>query len=108
MSKHDDGSGVVRVALGGEVDADVSNALTLMLLNAADQSGVTAVVIDLERLGLITAAGIRSLLDGRQATLRRGNAFSIVNADGIVRETLIAAGIAGLLAPQLAPSRRPA
>src|SRR5689334_14037536 len=104
MSKHDDGDGIVRIVLGGEIDADVSNALTMMLLNAVEQSGVTVLLIDLERLGLITAAGIRSLLEGRQAALARGLAFGVVKADGLVRETLIAAGAAGLMSLRLAPT----
>ncbi|XVU22684.1 STAS domain-containing protein [Actinoplanes sp. CA-054009] len=104
MSKHDSGDGVVRIALGGEVDADVSNALTMMLLNAVEQGGVSVLLIDLERLGLITAAGIRSLLEGWQAARSRGLAYGVVNADGIVRETLIAVGAQILLSPHLAPT----
>ncbi|SNY54875.1 STAS domain-containing protein [Paractinoplanes atraurantiacus] len=104
MSKHDSGDGIVRIVLGGEVDADVSNALTMMLLNAVEQGGVSVLLIDLERLGLITAAGIRSLLEGRQAALSRGLAYGVVNADGLVRATLIAGGASGLLSPHLAPT----
>ena len=61
---------------------------------------------DLSRVPLLSAAGIRSLLEGRQAALGRGLTFRAVNADGLVRDVLVAAGVAGLLSPQLAPANR--
>ncbi|WP_250034192.1 STAS domain-containing protein [Paractinoplanes maris] len=95
--KYDEGSGVVRIAVRGEIDHDVGAALAVIIRNAADQDGLCALVVDLERVSFIAAAGVRSLLDGRQATLVRGCSYLVVNAAGIVQEVLAVAGVLDLL-----------
>lgn len=60
MRKHDEGAGVVRILVGGEVDSDASAALGLFIANATEQHGVRALIVDLERVPLLTAAGIRA------------------------------------------------
>ncbi|WP_433789475.1 anti-sigma factor antagonist [Actinoplanes sp. CA-252034] len=100
VCKHDDGDGVVRIMVSGEIDHDVSEALSIILINAAEQSGVRHVVVDLATVPFLGAAGVRSLLTGRQVAVRRGRAFSVANTHGIVGDTLRAAGVAGILAAQ--------
>ncbi|GIE76878.1 hypothetical protein Aph02nite_28280 [Actinoplanes philippinensis] len=98
VCKHDDGDGGVRIMVSGEIDHDVSEALSLILINAAEQSGVRHVVVDLATVPFLGAAGVRSLLTGRQVAVRHGRAFAVANAHGVVRDTLRAAGVAGILA----------
>jgi anti-anti-sigma factor len=97
VCKHDGGDGGVRIMVSGEIDHDVSEALSLILINAAEQASARHVVVDLATVPFLDAAGVRSLLTGRQVALRRGRAFSVVNARGAVRATLLAAGVAGIL-----------
>jgi anti-anti-sigma factor len=98
VCKHDDGDGGVRIMVSGEIDHDVSEALSLILINAAEQTGVRHVVVDLVAVPFLGAAWVRCLLTGRQVALRRGRVFTVANARGIVRDTLRAAGVAGILA----------
>ncbi|GAA0486015.1 hypothetical protein Ade02nite_09680 [Paractinoplanes deccanensis] len=104
MCKHDDGDGLVRIVLTGEIDADVSPALSTMMVNAADQNGVAGLVVDLERVSLLSAAGIRSLLEARAAAGDRGLPFGVVNPGGLVEEALMAAGVSGPLMMRRSPS----
>ncbi|MEV4274502.1 STAS domain-containing protein [Actinoplanes xinjiangensis] len=97
VCKHDDGDGVARIMVSGEIDHDVGEALSLILINAAEQTGVRHVVVDLAAVPFLGAAGVRCLLTGRQVALRHGRALSVANAEGIVRDTLRAAGVAGIL-----------
>ncbi|MFC7535134.1 STAS domain-containing protein [Actinoplanes sp. GCM10030250] len=100
VRKYDEGDGVVRIAIDGEIDGDSSEALSLIIVNATEQSGIEALVIDLARVPFLAAAGIRSLLEGRRAALRCGYSYYVVNPQATVLDTLIAAGTAGsLLSP---------
>jgi anti-anti-sigma factor len=99
VCKHDDGDGAVRLEVGGELDHDVSEALSLILINAAEQSGVRHVVVDLNAVPFLGSAGMRSLLTGRQVALRHGRTFIVSNPQANVLETLRAAGVAGILSP---------
>ena len=101
MCKHDEGGGAVRVVVTGEIDNDVSAALSLFLVNAAEQGGVRTLLVDLERVPLLAAAGIRSLLTGREAALRRECTYYVVNVRDEVVQAMQAAGVAALL---LAPA----
>ncbi|MCO8271716.1 STAS domain-containing protein [Actinoplanes sp. TRM 88003] len=94
--KHDEGDGVVRISVHGEIDEDVGSALSLIIRNAAAQGGLRVLVIDLERCSFLAAAGVRSLLDGRRAAWERGCAYRVVNANGIVAQVLEAAGVPDL------------
>jgi anti-anti-sigma factor len=106
VRKHDEGDGIVRLAVHGDVDNDNSDALSLIIRNAADQFGIQVLVVDLNRVPHLAAAGIRSLLEGRQAAMLRGCAYHVVNARDIVADTLAAAGVSGVLSSP-APVMRP-
>ena len=99
VRKSDDGDGLVVLAVRGEIDHDVSEALATILSNAVAQDGVRHLVIDLERVSFLAAAGVRCLLDGRAAALGRGCSFRVVSAHGMVEQVLRAAGTADLVGP---------
>lgn len=96
VSKHDEGAGSVRLALRGEIDDEVSEALAQIVGNAATQPGVTVLVIDLERVPFLAAAGIRALLEGRAVALHHGRSFQVVNARGVVHGVLATTGLLSL------------
>ena len=93
VRKHTEGLGGVRIAVTGEIDEDASAALRLIIVNAITQNGVGAVTVDLRRVPFLAAAGVRSLLNGRQAALEQGCTYRIVNAHGIVLDVLEAVGL---------------
>ncbi|MEU4695295.1 STAS domain-containing protein [Actinoplanes sp. NPDC023714] len=97
VRKHDEGEGIVRLAVHGDVDNDSSDALSVIIKNAADQAGIHALVVDLDRVPYLAAAGIRSLLEGRQSALVRGCSYYVINARDIVADALVAAGVAAVL-----------
>jgi anti-anti-sigma factor len=97
VTKHDDGDGVARLAVRGEIDRDVSEAVAAILVNAARQDGISALVIDLRDVPFLAAAGVRALVEGRAAALRRRLPCQVINAGGVVRDVLLAAGLTELL-----------
>jgi hypothetical protein len=66
VTKHDDGDGVARLAVRGEIDRDVSEALATMIANAAGRPGMTGLVIDLDDVPFLAAAGIRQGRPGKR------------------------------------------
>ncbi|RZU50718.1 anti-anti-sigma factor [Krasilnikovia cinnamomea] len=105
VRKHDDGDGVARLVVRGEIDSDVSAALTDAIAGTVGQPGVTTLVIDLRQVSLLAAAGVRSLLEGHVAASRHGCAYQVVNTHGIVERVLRVAGVMELLGVTSAPAR---
>ncbi|BFU41874.1 STAS domain-containing protein [Krasilnikovia sp. MM14-A1004] len=105
---HDDGDGVARLVVRGEIDSDVSAALTEAIVGVAGQPGVTELVIDLGHVSLLAAAGVRSLLEGQVAAARHGCTYRVANPHGIVERVLRVAGVIDLLGVGAipAPARR--
>jgi anti-anti-sigma factor len=97
VDKHQDGEGVVRLAVQGEIDEDVSEALTAIIANAAGQDGVTQVLVDLGGAGFVGAAGVRSLLLGRVQAHRHGCAYRVINPAPPVERVLRVIGPAAYL-----------
>jgi anti-anti-sigma factor len=92
VTKHHDGEGVVRLAVEGEIDEDVSEVLTTIVANAAGQDGVRHVVIDLGGVSFLAAAGIRSLLHGRSHAHRNGCGYRVINMTPPVERVLRVVG----------------
>ncbi|MBO3744418.1 STAS domain-containing protein [Actinoplanes flavus] len=93
VTKRDDGAGVHRLAIAGELDEDTSEALIDVIINAAEHLDVSTVVVDLRRVTFLSAGGVRALLRGCQATLERGRGFRVVNATGYVYQVLRISGV---------------
>ena len=98
VRKHDDGGGTARLAVIGELDHDTSAGLAALVAQATEQGGVTEVVVDLRRVTVLAAAGVRALLHGRQAATAAGCAYRVVNAHGIVLQVLTVLGVLDTLA----------
>ena len=103
VHKHEDGDGTVRLAVSGEIDNDLSFALTTIIINSAEQHGTAELVIDLRRVSFLSAAGIHALLRGRAAALEHGRGYRVVEARGIVRQALLAVGLEDVLGLAAAP-----
>lgn len=101
VRKHLDGDGAVRIFVSGEIDHDVSGALTNLLLNAVEQPGVTALTVDLADVTFLGSTGVRSLLTCRREASRRGCGFHIVNPQELVLDVLRAARVVKTLSVTL-------
>ena len=102
VRKHETG-GVVRLAVIGEIDHDVSEALATIVVNAVGQGGVQELVMDLRRVSFLAAAGLRALVEGHTAAGDRGCAYRIEHSGGIVERVLRVGGLIDLLAAAPAP-----
>jgi anti-anti-sigma factor len=92
----DDGAGVARVAVSGEVDADTGNTLSAVIAAAA-RLEIADVLIDMEHVSFLDAAGIRALILGRDAVRRQGHTYRVVNPQGLVRMVLEITGVLEIL-----------
>jgi anti-anti-sigma factor len=91
--------GVVRLAVAGEIDEDVTEVLTAAIFSAVGEDEVTQVLVDLRGVTFLAAAGIRDLLEGRAEVLRHGCGYRVINADGLVLWVLNVTRTEGLLNP---------
>jgi anti-anti-sigma factor len=97
ITKHVGDDGIVWLKVRGDIDQDVSETLKTVIINAADQDGLVEVVVDLDETSFLAAAGLRCLLEGRAAALRRGRAYRVINARGVVERVLRLTGLTELL-----------
>ncbi|WP_236718615.1 STAS domain-containing protein [Actinoplanes sp. TFC3] len=96
--KRSDGAGVSRLLIAGDLDDDTGATLVRLILNAAEQYDVSEVVVDLQRVTFLAAAGVRALLLGRGAATDLGRNFRVVNAIGTVYQILRICGVHKTLA----------
>jgi anti-anti-sigma factor len=93
VTERDDGAGVHRLMVTGELDEDTSDGCAALIANAAQHHDVSQVVVDLRRVTFVSAAGVRALLLGREAARAAGRGFRVVNATGIVYQVLRISGV---------------
>ena len=94
VTKQGDGPGVVRLLVSGEIDHDVSDMLAAIIVNAMEHEHVREIVIDLDQVTCLAAAGVRSLLTAQVRAARRGAVIRLANAHGPVATVLTALGCA--------------
>ncbi len=75
VTKRADGPGVSRLVVAGELDEETGAGFAVLLVNAAEQAGVSEVVVDLRRVTFLAAAGVRALLRGYDAALAADRGF---------------------------------
>lgn len=97
VSKHDDGAGTSRLEITGALDQDTSDGLVTLIQNAARQDGVTDLVVDLQHVTFLAAAGVRALLSGRDVAMDHRCAYRVINARDTVHAVLAFSGVVGAL-----------
>ncbi len=85
-------SGVVVVALNGDIDLEFSSQAREVLLKAAGEA-VVAVVVDMSGVGMVDSSGVASLLEAFQAARTRGKGFVLAGAGQPVVRVLKLAGL---------------
>jgi anti-sigma B factor antagonist len=104
ISAHDDGDGVRRLALAGDLDLATAGLLDQHVDQALAGTVPRRLVVDAARLRFCDSSGIHAIIRARDAAHRRGAAFVLSNPVGIARRAL---EITGLLAPLTAVSHGP-
>ncbi|MEU8820522.1 STAS domain-containing protein [Actinoplanes sp. NPDC048796] len=88
---------VCTVALAGEIDMSVHEAVLAVLLLEIDASGTDAVRVDLAAVSFLGSAGLRVLVEAKQAAEARACTFVVTGAKGPVRQVLEISELLGLL-----------
>jgi len=89
-------TGRVLVNLTGEVDRDSAAQVRTAVAQALDTSGTTDVVVDLDGVPSIDAAGIAALLTSHEAARRAAATLRLARPQPSVRRSLTIAGLAPL------------
>lgn len=96
---HRGASGIVCLAAAGEVDLDTSGVLHEAIRDVLSVDGVTELVVDLDAVTFLDAAGISALLTAQQQAAQSAVGYRIVNPHGIVHRVLDITGTLALLTP---------
>lgn len=88
VAEENDGAGVVRLVIAGEVDEETGTSLTGLIVDVVARDEVTEVVVDLQRVTILSAAGVRALLTGQDAAAERDRRLRVVTASGVVYQVL--------------------
>ncbi|MFC4062591.1 STAS domain-containing protein [Planomonospora corallina] len=87
VRKHLSDDGVVRLAVGGEVDLSTGQALRHLIVNAALQRP-TRLIVDLGQVTFMDSTGVDALVTGRAVALEHGAAYRVTNPCSVVRRAL--------------------
>ncbi|MEU4221886.1 STAS domain-containing protein [Actinoplanes sp. NPDC026623] len=87
------GGGTAWLVVQGVIDLECCPALLGTIVDAAGRSAVNDLVIDLRRVPILTAAGIRALLEGQAAAQWHDCGYRVVNACPIVERVLRITGL---------------
>jgi anti-sigma B factor antagonist len=88
-------SGLTRLILRGELDADSAPAANHALLELLE-SRSDRVILDLTELDFMDSMGVKFLIDGRDAARRLGVELVLAYGGGVVERVLTVSGVATL------------
>jgi anti-sigma B factor antagonist len=95
--------GALRLAINGEVDLATASLLTNAITTAITTGHTTELVIDLDHVIFLDAAGISSLVRGRNLAAELGIAYVVTNPRDMVRKVLDICGVLGSLTQRSQP-----
>jgi anti-anti-sigma factor len=87
VSVNHDGNGTVTIKVVGELCFDTAAPVTAAL-STAMSCDAQRVVVDLEKVPMLSAGGLRVLVAAATQLLSTGRSLSLVNAHGIVQQVL--------------------
>lgn len=97
MSTHVDNTGVARLSLEGEIDAQVKDSLMSTLSRLLENSANQCVIVELDNVTFLDSGGIGVLVDGYRLADAAGKGYQVLGATGLVQRVLEITGVAGLL-----------
>lgn len=92
----DRADGRVQVGIRGELDRSAAERIRCALVDVVCAAGTDEVLVDLDGVGFIDAAGIAALLASHEAARRAAVRLRIADPQPYVRRSLIVAGLAPL------------
>jgi anti-anti-sigma factor len=116
LTRRQRGDRVVNLSPAGELDLCSAGALRAAIQDALRTPHLSAVMVDLGEVTFLDCAGIGALVAGRNAAVRQGRGYSVVNPQWQVRRVLDFTGVLTALlhhpdpaqpTRQAAPSRGP-
>ena len=92
--------GVLRIAVGGEIDIATSQVLGEAISTAIKAWSVAELVVDLGEATFLDSTGISVLVAGYNLAADYGVAYTVINAHDLVRRTLDITGVLTTLTEQ--------
>ena len=89
--------GTARVILSGALDLAAVSDLRAAFARATEGPAYSAVQVDLDRVTFIDSTIVGVLAAARDAAAERALAFTATRAHGLVKRTLVVAGLGGVL-----------
>jgi anti-sigma B factor antagonist len=109
ITEHQDGDGVTRLAVDGELDMATAGLLDRQVTRALLNRRPDRLVIEAGGVHFCDSSGIHALLQARELAHRHGADFVVTNPVGIMRRTLEITGLLdSLTSISRVPSRGPA
>jgi len=84
------------VSVNGDVDAATAGALTAYLLKTLEKAWLT-VIVDLSRVGFMSSAGLRVLLDAHQQSKSSGKKILLAAPQAGVKKVLDTSGFTRII-----------
>ena len=88
--------GITKVLLNGRLDIEGTNAID-MKFTALTSTKKAEILIDLTHVSFIASIGMRTLLSSAKALSKRGGKMVLFNAQPLVKDALVTAGIDTLI-----------
>jgi anti-anti-sigma factor len=101
-------AGSIRLRVTGELDMSTGDAVDAVVANAIRHGAPPRMIIDLEALSFLDAAGIRALLDGQRYARAHGVQLRIDHPTGPVLRVLTITGTLSTLSDARPRTDRPA
>ena len=89
----DAGTGVLTVAVSGDLDLSSEPAVMGAVDRALAGDGVSSIHVDVSAVEFLDSSGVSLLLRGRRAADKRGLAYRVTGAQGIARQVLELTGV---------------
>ena len=93
ITPHDDGDGVARLALSGDLDMETDRELDGHVAGILTDARPRRLVIDATDLRFCDSSGIHALVRARDTAHRHGTAFVVANPSGAARRVLEITGL---------------
>jgi anti-sigma B factor antagonist len=93
----EEGTGVVRIALSGDLDVSTAPAVEERLIELEDGQSPPRVILDLRGLRFIDSTGLSLLINADLRGRRAGRRVTIVSGTGAPRRILETTGLQGRL-----------
>ena len=97
ISRHQIHEGVVRLCVTGEVDLATSDLLAVTIHDAITAGHLERLVVDLDKVTFLDAAGVHALVAGHRLAAKHGVTYLVTHPHDEVGRTADISGVASTL-----------